>query len=90
MCIRDRYNTADPSVQDSILTSMLKNVNVAVYEYLSQVNDGDFPSGVTTYDLEVDGVGYSTSGGFVDDIVEQLDELKQQIIDGEISVPTAP
>lgn len=86
----DQYNTADPSVQESILTSMLKNVNVAVYEYLSQVNDGDFPSGVTTYDLEVDGVGYSTSGGFVDDIVEQLDELKQQIIDGEISVPTAP
>ena len=86
----DQYNTADPSVQDSILTSMLKNVNVAVYEYLSQVNDGDFPSGVTTYDLAVDGVGYSTSGGFVDDIVEQLDELKQQIIDGEISVPTAP
>lgn len=86
----DQYNTADPSVQESILTSMLKNVNVAVYEYLSQVNDGDFPSGVTTYDLGVDGVGYSTSGGFVDDIVEQLDELKQQIIDGEISVPTAP
>lgn len=86
----DQYNTADPSVQESILTSMLKNVNVAVYEYLSQVNDGDFPSGVTTYDLEVDGVGYSTSGGFVDDIVDQLDELKQQIIDGEISVPTAP
>lgn len=86
----DQYNTADPSVQDSILTSMLKNVNVAVYEYLTQVNDGEFPSGVTTYDLAVDGVGYSTSGGFVDDIVEQLDELKQQIIDGEISVPTAP
>lgn len=85
----DQYNTADPSVQESILTSMLKNVNVAVYEYLSQVNDGDFPSGVTTYDLAVDGVGYSTSGGFVDDIVDQLDELKQQIIDGEISVPTA-
>ena len=86
----DQYNTADPSVQDSILTSMLKNVNVAVYEYLTQVNDGAYPSGVTTYDLAVDGVGYSTSGGFVDDIVEQLDELKQQIIDGEISVPTAP
>ena len=86
----DQYNTADPSVQDSILTSMLKNVNVAVYEYLTQVNDGEFPSGVTTYALAVDGVGYSTSGGFVDDIVEQLDELKQQIIDGEISVPTAP
>ena len=86
----DQYNTADPSVQESILTSMLKNVNVAVFEYLSEVNDGTFPAGITTYDLAVDGVGYSTSGGFVDDIVEQLDELKQQIIDGEISVPTAP
>ncbi|MSY83737.1 MAG: BMP family ABC transporter substrate-binding protein [Actinobacteria bacterium] len=86
----DQYNTADPSVQDVILTSMLKNVNVAVYEYLSDVEAGDVPSGVTTYDLAVDGVGYSTSGGFVDDIVDQLDEFKQQIIDGEITVPTAP
>ena len=86
----DQYNTADPSVQDVILTSMLKNVDVAVYTYLSEVVGGNVPSGVTTYDLAVDGVGYSTSGGFVDDIVEQLDELKQQIIDGEIEVPTAP
>ena len=31
----DQYNTADPSVQDVIMTSMLKNVNVAVFDYLS-------------------------------------------------------
>ncbi|MDQ4053854.1 MAG: BMP family ABC transporter substrate-binding protein [Actinomycetota bacterium] len=86
----DQYNTADPSVQDVILTSMLKNVNVAVYDYLSGVVDGETPSGVRTYDLSVDGVGYSTSGGFVDDISDQLDEYKQQIIDGEITVPTTP
>ncbi len=86
----DQYNTADESVRDVILTSMLKNIDVAVYEYLSQVNDGEFPSGVTTYDLSVDGVGYSTSGGKVDDIADQLDEYKQQIIDGEITVPSAP
>ncbi len=86
----DQYNTADPSVQDVILTSMLKNVNVAVFNYLSEVNDGTFPAGVTTYDLAVDGVGYSTSGGQVDDITDQLDDLKQQIIDGDITVPTTP
>ena len=86
----DQYNTADPSVQDVILTSMLKNVNVAVYEYLAEVNGGTFPAGVTTYDLSVDGVGYSTSGGFIDDIVGDLDAFKQQIIDGDIVVPTAP
>lgn len=86
----DQYNTADPSVKDVILTSMLKNVNVAVHEYLKEVSGGTFPTGVNTYDLAVDGVGYSTSGGFVDDIAADLDEYKQQIIDGEITVPTAP
>lgn len=86
----DQYQTADPSVQDVILTSMLKNVDVAVFDYLTSVNDGTFPSGVTRYDLSVDGVGYSTSGGFIDDITGDLDGYKQQIIDGEITVPTEP
>ncbi len=86
----DQYETADPSVQDVILTSMLKNVDVAVYEYLAAVAEDEFPSGVTRYDLEVDGVGYSTSGGGVDDITDQLEDYKQQIIDGDIEVPTAP
>jgi basic membrane protein A len=86
----DQYNTADPSVRDVILTSMLKNVDVAVYTFLKGGADGEWPTGNTVYDLSVDGVGYSTSGGFVDDIAEQLDGFKQQIIDGEIEVPTAP
>jgi basic membrane protein A and related proteins len=85
----DQYQTADPSVQDVILTSMLKNVNVAVFNYLKEVNDGNFPSGTTRYDLKVDGVGYSTSGGFIDDITDQLEDYKKQIIDGDITVPTS-
>jgi basic membrane protein A len=86
----DQYNTADPSVKDVIMTSMLKNVDVAVYNYLKSVNEGTFPSGTTRYDLSVDGVGYSTTGGFVDDIASKLDDYKQQIIDGTITVPTTP
>jgi len=86
----DQYNTADPSVQDVIMTSMLKNVNVAVHEYLKAIDGDSFPAGVTTYDLAVDGVGYSTSGGFIDDITDKLDDYKQQIIDGKITVPTEP
>lgn len=86
----DQYNTADPSVQDVIMTSMLKNVNVAVYEYLTEVAGGTFPTGTNTYDLSVDGVGYSTSGGQVDDIAADLDAFKEQIINEEITVPTAP
>jgi len=69
---------------------MLKNVNVAVLDYLTEVEGGTFPSGPVAYDLEDDGVGYSTSGGQVDDIAGQLDDFKQQIIDGTIKVPTSP
>jgi basic membrane protein A len=86
----DQHQTADVSVRDSILTSMLKNVDVAVYEYLAEVDAGNFPSGTVRYDLESDGVGYSKSGGFVDDISDRLDEFKQKIVDGEITVPAKP
>ena len=84
----DQYNTADPKVRDVIITSMLKKVDVAVYDFISSVVDGNFTAGPVTYDLEKDGVGYSTSGGKIDDITSKLDEYKQQIIDGSITVPT--
>jgi basic membrane protein A len=87
----DQYLTADPAVQKVIITSMLKNVDVAVYNYIKGGVEGTWPTGVTTYDLSVDGVGYATSNpGAIDDITTQLDEFKQQIIDGEIKVPTTP
>ncbi len=86
----DQYNTADPGVQEFILTSMLKRVDVAVFEAINSVVEGTFTSGETRYDLSVDGVGYSTSGGFIDDIVPQLEEFKAQIISGDIVVPTEP
>jgi basic membrane protein A and related proteins len=86
----DQAVTADPAVADVILTSMLKNVNVAVFNYLEAVSGGEPPVGVTRYDLAVDGVGYSTTGGHIDDITGDLDEYKQQIIDGDIEVPDTP
>ena len=86
----DQYQAVDARLQPYILTSMLKRVDVAVYETAKAAASGNFQGGVQVFDLSVDGVGYATSGGFVDDIAGQLDELKQQIIDGEIEVPTAP
>ncbi|MEP1126539.1 MAG: BMP family ABC transporter substrate-binding protein [Ilumatobacter sp.] len=86
----DQYNTTDPELQEFILTSMLKRVDNAVFEITAAANDGSFAAGQTVYDLSVDGVGYSTSGGFVDAYVDQLEEFKAQIIDGTIEVPTEP
>jgi basic membrane protein A len=86
----DQYLTATPEQQAHILTSMLKRVDVAVYETAKAATEGTLTGGFVTYDLTTDGVSYSTSGGYLDDFVAELDDLKQQIIDGTITVPTAP
>ncbi len=86
----DQYQSAPPEQQPHILTSMLKRVDVAVYQTIQDFVEGNPTGGYRTFDLSVDGVGYSTSGGFLDDVADQLEELKQQIIDGEIEVPTTP
>jgi basic membrane protein A len=86
----DQYNTVDPAVQEYVLTSMIKRVDVAVYNITEDVVNGTFEPGEQRYDLAADGVGYSTSGGFVDDIVPQLEEAKAAIIAGDVVVPTDP
>ena len=89
----DQYNTigaVDESLQEYVLTSMLKRVDVAVFEILKAQQSGTFAAGNTVYDLSVDGVGYSTTGGYVDDIADQLEELKASIVAGDITVPTDP
>ena len=87
----DQYHTVGPEVQDYVLTSMLKRVDNAVFEIIKAHRDGTFSAGEIRYDLSVDGVGYSTSGGFLNAaIVERLETFKAQIIDGSIVVPTDP
>ena len=44
--------------------------------------------GDETEGFEAGGVDYSTTGGQVDDITDQLEEFKQKIISGEITVPS--
>ncbi|MDH4116516.1 MAG: BMP family ABC transporter substrate-binding protein [Acidimicrobiia bacterium] len=84
----DQYLTASAELQPYILTSMLKRVDIAVASTIDDVINGSFTGGDRVFDLSVDGVGYSTTGGFVDDIAAQLDELKAMIIDGTIEVPS--
>jgi len=72
------------------LTSMLKRVDNAVYLTAKAVKEGDKSGGFKTFDLKSDGVGYATSGGYLDDIVPQLEDLKAKVISGEIVVPTKP
>ncbi len=89
----DQYNTIgvnNPELQEFILTSMLKRVDVAVFEVLTAQQNGMFTAGPTTYDLSVDGVGYATSGGYVDDIIDDIEAAKAAIIAGDVVVPIDP
>jgi basic membrane protein A len=84
----DQYLTATAAEQKHILTSMIKRVDSSVYQITKDFKDGNFKGGVHVYDLKSDGVGYSTSGGYLDDVKTKLDQIKADIISGKIVVPT--
>ena len=86
----DQALTAAPDVKDVIITSMIKKVDVAVYNWIKDESEGKFKPGEQVFDLKSGGVDYSTTGGKIDDIKSKLDDYKQQIIDGKITVPTKP
>ena len=86
----DQALTAPAAVKDVIITSMLKQVDVATFEFMKSVAEGKFTAGTKVFDLKAGGVGYSTTGGKIDDIKTKLEDFKAQIIDGKIVVPTKP
>ncbi len=54
------------------MTSMLKRVDVAVYNTIGDYLEGKAKVGTDpVFDLKVDGVGYSTTGGNLEDIKSQ-------------------
>jgi len=86
----DQYYTVDSSLQPYVLTSALKKVDVAVYGAIRDYVQKNFTGGTKNYDLKSNGVDYSTSGGFVDDIKVKLEAAKAAIISGQVVVPTKP
>lgn len=52
----DQYNTY-PEVKDALVTSAMKNVDVATYEFLKAVQSGSFKAGMVTANLQNGGVG---------------------------------
>jgi basic membrane protein A and related proteins len=86
----DQYQQVDEATQPCILTSMLKRVDQAVYTAVEELANDELAAGPQVFDLETGGIDYATDGGQLDDVEDQIEELKQQIIDGDIEVPTEP
>jgi basic membrane protein A len=85
----DQHATVDATLVTYILTSMVKKIDVAVYDTIERQHGGTDLGGTTTvYGVKSGGVDYATSGGFVDGIRARLDDIKRKIADGTITVPT--
>lgn len=74
----------------SILTSMVKNVDTAVFSYIQSVKQGQTPTGVKLFDLKAEGVSLATTGGKIDDIQDKLKAAADAIKSGATTIPTAP
>lgn len=88
----DQYNTVGKDLQPFVLTSMLKRVDVAVFDSIKSFTTGTFAGGkADVFDLKREGVGYSTTGGFLTAAtIKKVESYKADIIAGKITVPTKP
>ena len=73
-----------------VLTSMLKRVDVAVYNAFMDAKNGEFTPGVQVLGLAEEGVGYAVDENnealLSDDMVATVEDAKAKIISGEIVV----
>ncbi|MEV2276546.1 BMP family ABC transporter substrate-binding protein [Nocardiopsis sp. NPDC049922] len=87
----DQYENAEDDQKPYVLTSAIKQVDVAVFELIADAVEGDVQGGIQRFDLASGGVDYTKSNEeLIEPLVEDLDGYRQQIIDGEIEVPTEP
>ena len=86
----DQHEVVSADQAEWIMTSMIKRVDTAVYDAIVSVSDGTFEGGTgQVFGLADEGISYATSNPDLmgQDIVDQVEEYKQQILDGEIEVP---
>jgi basic membrane protein A len=86
----DQYETVGPTLRHVIITSEIKRVDLAVFDFIKSVANGSFTRGVRRYDLADGGVGYATSGGQIADITSRLEVYRKEITSGRIIVPITP
>jgi basic membrane protein A len=75
-----------------VLTSMIKNVDVAVYETIKKVVENKFTSGEYEFGLADGGVSFvyddNNKAKIPAEVVEEMKGLTKQIVEGKIKVPT--
>lgn len=71
----------------NVITSATKGVDTSVYDVIQSVKNHSFKSGINTFDLKNGGVGIAPAmKGVPKSVVSQVNQLKQNIINGTIKV----
>jgi basic membrane protein A len=78
----------------TVVTSMIKRVDVAVFDTVKAVGESRFEHGIKTFGIAEDGVGYVSEGphatGIPDAIKTRVNELKTELAAGKIKLPPRP
>ncbi|HEX9093885.1 MAG TPA: BMP family ABC transporter substrate-binding protein, partial [Coriobacteriia bacterium] len=89
----DQYNTL-PTPGDTVVTSAMKNVDVAVFDTVKAVQDGTFKAGNQLFGMKEKAVGLAPWHEFEAKVPQALkdaiDKATTAIIDGSVVVPEDP
>jgi basic membrane protein A len=75
----------------TVVTSMIKRGDVAVFDIVRDVVEGRFAGGMRVFGLSDDGVDWVHEGphaaGIPDDVKRKVAALRAEVIAGRVSVP---
>jgi basic membrane protein A len=83
----------DDIAPGTVLTSMIKKVDEAVFQTLKDFHEGRWSPGAVVYDLKADGVGTTdfrhTRNVIGPEALSKLEEIKARIVSGEVRPPSS-
>ncbi len=80
------WTVSSPEYADVIYTSVMKNINIAVYDSVKAVVEGTFAGGVYLGTIANGGVGLAEVAGASDDLKAQLEAASAALADGSLTV----
>ena len=81
---------AHAAYKSTILTSMLKRVDLGVRAFVNDSLAGKKTAGIKTWGFKQGGVGYTKTGGYLKDVSAVIDNYGSEIARGKVVVPTDP
>jgi basic membrane protein A len=81
---------AHAAYKTTILTSMLKRVDLGTRAFVADAVAGKKTAGIKTWGLKQAGVGFTTTGGYVKDLAAKINAAGAKISSGAVKVPVTP